>query len=99
MSHSPEEKKRADELSNQIINAAIEVHRHLGPGLLESAYQKCLEHELTLRNIAFRAQVELPIEYKGLLLPAAYKLDFLVEELVILEIKSVARFEPIYDAQ
>jgi GxxExxY protein len=97
--HSPEAKQRSDTLSHDIISAAIEVHRHLGPGLLESTYQKCLEHELFTRGIAFRAQVELPIQYKGLCLNAAYKLDLLVEELVIVELKSVSKLEPIFDAQ
>ena len=99
VSHSPEEKKRADALSHEIISAAIEVHRHLGPGLLESAYQKCLEHELFTKDIKFRAQVDLPIQYKGVFLNAAYKLDLFIEELVIVELKSVAKLEPIFEAQ
>ena len=78
-----------EELSGRIISAAIEVHKHLGPGLLESAYELCLCHELHLRGISFRRQVPLPIHYKGISLDCEYKLDVVVEDKVILEIKSV----------
>lgn len=99
MAHGENEKARANELSNQVIGAAIEVHRHLGPGLLESAYQTCLQHELTLRQIPCRHQVPLPVEYKGLKLDSTYRLDFMVDDMVIVELKSVAALEPIFDAQ
>jgi GxxExxY protein len=71
----------------------------LGPGLLESAYQQCLEHELRLAGIAFRAQKPLPVIYKGLELECGYRLDFVVEDQLILEIKSVEELHPIHDAQ
>jgi GxxExxY protein len=86
-------------LTEQIIGAAIEVHRHLGPGLLESAYETCLAHELTLLGLDVAQQQPLPISYKGLQLDAAYRLDLVVENSVLLELKSVERFEPIHEAQ
>ena len=86
-------------LTEQIIGAAIEVHRALGPGLLESAYQKCLAHELRLRNIGFEAELELPLKYKGVLLDAGYRIDLLVEKMVIVEVKAVDSLHPIHDAQ
>ena len=82
-----------------IIGAAIEVHRELGPGLLESAYEECLCHELTLRGTAFERQVELPIGYKGLQLDCGYRLDVLVESAVILELKAVDQILPVHEAQ
>lgn len=88
-------KEKADLLSNQVIGAAIEVHRHLGPGLLESAYEECLCHELSLRKVPHARQVPLPVEYKGIKLECGYRLDVLVDSLVILELKAVeqlARF-------
>src|SRR5205085_481070 len=99
MSRRPEDKARADELSHLIIGAAIEVHRHLGPGLLESAYQKCLEHEMKLRAIPFEPEVKLPVVYKGLALDCAYRMDLVVGGLVIVELKSVEKLIPIHDAQ
>ena len=86
-------------LSNQVIAAAIEVHRHLGPGLMESAYVQCLRHELSLRSIPFRSEVELPVTYKGVHLDCAYRMDFVVEEKIILELKSVESLQPIHEAQ
>jgi GxxExxY protein len=77
----------------------IEVHRELSAGLLESAYEECLCHELTLRGMRFRRQVPLPIRYKGLKLDCGYRIDVLVEETVVVEIKSVKALEPIHDAQ
>jgi GxxExxY protein len=97
--HNEAEKHRADELSNDIIGAAIEVHRVLGPGLLESAYEECLSHELNLRGISFRRQVPLPMEYKGLKLECGYRLDLVVEDLVIVELKAIGKIEPIHEAQ
>ena len=96
---SPAANARADALSGEIIGAAIEVHGQLGPGLLESTYRACLVEELRLRGIAHRQELALPINYRGLLLEAGYRLDLLVEDLVILELKSVQRLEPIYKAQ
>lgn len=86
-------------LTGQIIGAAIEVHRALGPGLLESAYEECLCHELSLRNIEHKRQVPVPILYKGLKLDCAYRLDVLIENAVILEIKSVEQLTGIHEAQ
>ncbi len=85
--------------TNPIIGAAIEVHRHLGPGLLESAYEECLCHELHLREIEFRRQVELPVSYKGLKPDCGYKIDLVVRNEVVLELKSVDHILPIYKAQ
>jgi GxxExxY protein len=93
------ERERANELSTQVIGAAIEVHRHLGPGLLESAYESCLCRELALQRIPFQAQAPLPIEYKGHLVDCAYRLDLLVGDCVILELKSVEKLEAIHEAQ
>lgn len=92
-------KEKADLLSNQVIGAAIEVHRHLGPGLLESAYEECLCHELSLRKVPHARQVPLPVEYKGIKLECGYRLDVLVDSLVILELKAVEQLEPIHEAQ
>jgi GxxExxY protein len=87
------------EITEQIIGSAIEVHRELGPGLLESAYEHCLCHELTLRNLAFRRQVELPVKYKAVLLDCGYKMDIVVEQLVVLELKTVDKLLPVHEAQ
>ena len=86
-------------LTEQIIGAAIEVHRHLGPGLLESAYQKCLARELRLREILFQTVVTLPVEYKGLRLESGFRIDVLVSEKVIIEVKSVEKIESVHEAQ
>jgi GxxExxY protein len=94
-----EDRERADELSGLVIGAAIEVHRSLGPGLLESAYQECLCRELYLREIPFERQIQLPVEYKGVRLESAYRLDVVVGGLVILELKSVEKIEPVHTAQ
>jgi GxxExxY protein len=88
-----------DPRTSLIIGAAIEVHRVLGPGLLESAYEECLCHELHLRGIGFRRQVELPIEYKGVNLDCGYRVDLIVEEEVILELKCLEKVLPIHQAQ
>jgi len=88
-----------DEISNRILCAAIEVHRVLGPGLLESAYEECLCRELQLLNLAFDRQVELPVEYKGSRVECGYRMDLLVEKVVVLELKSVAKLDPIHQAQ
>jgi GxxExxY protein len=82
-----------------IIGAAIEVHRHLGPGLLESTYEQCLCHELHLRGLEFRCQIDLPVSYKGLKLDCGYKIDLIVADEVIVELKSVERILPVHEAQ
>jgi GxxExxY protein len=88
-----------DPLTHNIIGAAIEVHRHLGPGLLESAYEECLTYELSLRNLAVRRQVALPISYKGRTLEVGYRPDFVVEGKVVVELKCVDKLIPVHDAQ
>ena len=92
-------KREFDELSNMIIGCCIEVHKHLGPGLLESVYQNCLAHELKLNNIPFEKEFPLPVEYKGIRLDCGYKLDFVVDKKVILELKSVNKILGIHEAQ
>jgi GxxExxY protein len=86
-------------LTEQIIGAAIEVHREIGPGLLESSYAACMRHELTCRGLRFEHEKSIPITYKGLLVDCAYRLDLLVEDTVVVELKSVERLERIHDAQ
>ena len=100
------ESQRHREIDNEkdprtapIIGAVIEVHRALGPGLLESAYGECLCHELHLRGLAFERQVELPISYKGVRLSCGYKIDLLVQNEVILELKTVERILSVHEAQ
>lgn len=92
-------REREEALANEVIGAAIEVHRHLGPGLLESAYEECLAHELTLRGLPFERQVALPVSYKDIRLDCGYRLDFLVDKLLIVELKAVKSLEPIHTAQ
>ncbi|MBI2683329.1 MAG: GxxExxY protein [Acidobacteriales bacterium] len=89
----------SEKITEEIIGAAIEVHRLLGPGLLESAYEQCMCRELSLRGIQFRSQVELPVEYKGVALDCGYRLDLLVNETVIVELKAVEKILPIHTAQ
>jgi GxxExxY protein len=88
-----------EELTECVIGAAIEVHRALGPGLLESAYEECLCHELHLRGIAFQRQVPLPVQYKGVNLDCGYRLDLIVEDVLILEIKCLEHVLPVHEAQ
>lgn len=85
--------------TEQIIGAAIDVHRALGPGLLESTYQACLEYELVVRGVNFQKQVPLPVIYGGVQINCGYRLDLLVEGTVIVEVKSVERLAPIHKAQ
>ncbi len=87
------------DLTHAIIGAAIEVHRELGPGLLESAYEACLAHELSLRGLSFQRQVELPVEYKGSLVDAGFRVDLIVEGRVIVEVKAVERMISVHEAQ
>jgi GxxExxY protein len=90
---------RVNDLTRAIIGAAIEVHRVLGPGLLESAYEECLCQELALRGIRFKRQYPMPLEYKGLKLDKCYQLDLLVENFCVVEIKSIDAIHPIHEAQ
>ncbi len=91
--------KGEDLLSREIVSAAIEVHRNLGPGLLESVYEECLYREFRERNIARDRQVKLPVRYKGARLDCGYRLDVVVDRLAILELKAVNKLEPICQAQ
>jgi GxxExxY protein len=88
-----------NELTEKVIGACIEVHRNTGPGLLESAYQQCLCHELTLQGIKFQLQLPLPVNYKGTLLDCGYRVDLLIEDCLLLELKSIDKILPIHKAQ
>jgi len=88
-----------NQLSNKIIGGAIEVHKAMGPGLLESVYEECLCEELDLRGLHYERQKPLPLVYKGRKLDCGYRLDLVVENSIILELKSCEKIEPIYEAQ
>ncbi len=88
-----------NDLTRTIIGSAIEVHKSLGPGLLESAYHLCLARELELRNIPFKFKWPMPLEYKGIRLEKGYEMDLWVEDLVIIEVKSVIAIAPVHEAQ
>jgi GxxExxY protein len=85
--------------SEIVIGACIEVHRHLGPGLLESAYELCLAHELELRGLRVERQRPVPLRYKGISLDCGYRLDLVVDDALVVEIKAVDRLQPIHQAQ
>jgi GxxExxY protein len=87
-----------NELTHAIIGAAIEVHKNLGPGLLESTYEACLSHELLLRNLRFERQKSIPVVYKQTKLECGYRIDLLVESKIVVELKSVEGFAPIHEA-
>lgn len=91
--------KTKDPLTHRIIGAAIEVHRELGPGLLESAYEQCLAYELSQCDLDVERQVELPLEYKGMRLEGGYRIDLLIEQRVIVELKTVEAILPVHEAQ
>ena len=97
--HEGHEGMEFSELSNRVIGCAIEVHRELGPGLLESTYEQCLAHELSLTGITFSIQHPLPVQYKGIRLDCGYRVDVLVEDKMILELKSVDELKGIHEAQ
>jgi len=97
--HKIKEPMEINDLTGQVIGAAIEVHKALGPGLLESTYEECLCHELNLRGLAFERQKPLPVVYKGKRLDCGYRLDIVVENAIILELKSCEKIEPIHKAQ
>ena len=88
-----------NDVSGAIIDGAMKVHSALGPGLLESAYQVCVAHELKKRGLAVRREVVVPIQYDGITLAAAYRIDLLVEDTVVVEIKTVANILPVHEAQ
>ena len=99
MNRGVAETQRENQITEQVIGAAIEVHRELGPGLLESAYEECLCYELSLRGLQFQRQVELPVRYKAVKLDCGYRMDLVVESLVIVELKTVEKLLPIHEAQ
>ena len=88
-----------EKLTEQVIGAAIEVHRELGPGLMESAYEECLCHELHLRGLKFERQTSLPVRYKGVSLDCGYRVDLIVEDALIVELKCVEHILPVHEAQ
>jgi GxxExxY protein len=88
-----------DDLSNRVIGCAIEVHRHLGPGLLESAYEQCMAHELSRNGITYQLQHPQPVQYKDVRLDCGYRIDLLVQNALIVEIKSVEEIKGIHEAQ
>ena len=91
--------RHINDLTYKIIGCAIEVHKALGPGLLESIYQRCLVQELILSGLNTQSQLKVPIQYKGLNLDADLRLDILVEDLIVVEIKAVETINPVYEAQ
>jgi len=94
-----ETSRSLNDVTNLVIGAAIEVHRHLGPGLLESAYEECLCYELSQAGLCFRRQVSIPVQYKGLKLDCDFRVDLIVEDAVIVELKTVDQLAPIHTAQ
>ena len=92
-------KKYLDELSYNVIGAAIEVHKELGPGLLESVYHSCMCHELHLRKINFISEMKIPIQFKGLKMNVDLRCDFFIENIFVAEIKAAKAIEPIHEAQ
>ncbi|MFN8287558.1 MAG: GxxExxY protein [Chitinophagales bacterium] len=92
-------KKQLDELTYNIVGAAIEVHKELGPGLLENIYQKCLAKEFSLRQIKFVEELRIPLAYKGLQLQSELRSDFVVEDIIVVELKVADCLAPIHDAQ
>ena len=102
MHHEEHEETRRmefDLLSNRVIGCALEVHRNLGPGLLESTVEQCLAHEFRLVELPFKLQYPLPVEYKGVKLDCGYRIDLLVDDSLIIELKSVDKILPIHQAQ
>jgi GxxExxY protein len=88
-----------NELTERVIGSCIEIHRSLGPGLLESAYEECLCHELSAAHIGFERQKPLPVRYKGVKLDCGYRLDLVVEQKLIIELKAIEQLLPIHEAQ
>lgn len=88
-----------DDFSKQVIGCAIEVHRTLGPGLLESTYEQCLAHELSLAGISFELQKSIPVKYKNINLDCGYRIDLLIENSLIVELKSISKLQKIHEAQ
>ena len=90
---------RHEELTGKVIGAAIEVHRDVGPGLLESTYEQCLAYELKLRGLSFKVQVPIPVQFKGVKLDCGYRADLVVEDILVVELKSVEQIVKIHEAQ
>jgi GxxExxY protein len=88
-----------NKVTESVIGSAIEVHKHLGPGLLESAYRDCLAYELTLHKISYEKEMILPVEYKGIQLDCGYRIDLMVDKRLILELKAVETILPVHKAQ
>src|SRR3954468_22941784 len=99
MDHGNGEARELWNLSDRVLGACIEVHRHLGPGLLESAHEECLCHELSLASLCFARQRPVPVFYKGVQLDCGYRLDVVVEEKLVLELKAVDHLLPLHEAQ
>ncbi|MBI4951785.1 MAG: GxxExxY protein [Myxococcales bacterium] len=99
MEHEGGKAGRFEDGSDELIAACIEVHRHVGPGLLESVYEQCLAHELALRGLRVERQRVLPVTYKGVVLEHGHRLDLVVEEKIIVEVKAVERLLPVHEAQ
>ena len=88
-----------NEMSGEIVDAAMKVHTVLGPGLLESAYEACMKHELSKRGLTVASQVLLPVHYEGVAIDAGYRIDLLVEDTIVIELKAVEKIVPIHEAQ
>ena len=99
MEHGGTETQRSDALSGDVIGACIEVHRHLGPGLLESTYEQCLGYELNLRGFEVQKQLQIPLHYKGLDLECGCRVDLLVNRQLLIEVKAVERLLPVQEAR
>jgi len=94
-----ESKIEFDELSNKVLGLTLEVHRQLGPGLLESTYKQCLAYELSAAQIPFVLEAEIPVLYKGMKIACGYRIDVIVDNSIVLELKSVDAIQPIHEAQ
>jgi GxxExxY protein len=99
MATSRKTREELNRTTGVVVDSSIKVHRRLGPGLLESAYQACLVYELVSRGLSVRSQVEVPIEYDGVLIDAGYRMDLLVDDEVIVELKTVTKLLPVHQAQ
>ena len=93
------EKVQRDQLTEKVIGAAIEVHKHLGPGLLEAAYEECLCYELSIREMSFKRQLVLPIKYKEVNLECGFRIDLVVENRLVIELKAISKLLPVHEAQ
>lgn len=91
--------REEDRVSELVIGSAIEVHRSLGPGLLESVYEECLSHELATRDVHFERQKPIPVKYKGVTLDCGFRIDLLVSEILVVELKAIEKLLPIHTAQ